>query len=73
MALVARLRSDQPAAGRSVGKGLGKLKVRDLQLRGGVLHLRIHGKRSKVRFMPAHAAALERINDYLELSGHAYS
>jgi len=49
---------------------LCKLKVKDLQLRGGVIHLRIHGKRSKVRFVPAHAAALERINDYLELAGH---
>jgi integrase len=49
---------------------LCKLKVKDLQLRAGVIHLRIHGKRSKVRFVPAHAAALERINDYLELAGH---
>ncbi len=49
---------------------LCKLKVKDLQLRSGVLHLRVHGKRSKVRFVPAHAAALERINDYLEAAGH---
>src|SRR6266478_5007585 len=49
---------------------LCKLKVKDLQLRGGVLHLRVHGKRGKMRFLPAHAAALDRINTYLEAAGH---
>ena len=49
---------------------LCRLKVRDVQQRGGVLDLRVHGKRGKVRFVPAHAAALERINDYLQASGH---
>ncbi len=42
-----------------------KLKVKDPQLRGSVLHLRIQGKR-KMRLMPAHAAALE-CRDFLEI------
>jgi site-specific recombinase XerD len=49
---------------------LCKLKVKDLQLRRGVLHLRIHGKGGKIRFVPAHASALERMTDYLESAGH---
>jgi site-specific recombinase XerD len=49
---------------------LCKLKVKDLQLRRGVLHLRIHGKGGKIRFVPAHASALERITDYLDAAGH---
>ncbi len=46
------------------------LKVRDLQTRRGVMHFRIHGKGGKVRFVPAHAGTLERINDYLAANGH---
>ncbi len=49
---------------------LCQLKVRDLHLRRGVLHLRVHGKGNKLRFIPAHAAALEKISDYLEAAGH---
>jgi integrase len=44
--------------------------VRDLQSRQGVPHLRIFGKGSKVRYVPAHPLALERIHDYLEAAGH---
>lgn len=47
------------------------LRVRDLHVRRGVHHLRIHGKGGKIRFVPAHAAALERITDYLDIAGHA--
>lgn len=47
------------------------LKVRDLQLRRGVPHLRIHGKGGKTRYVPAHPQALERINEYLDAGGHA--
>ena len=50
---------------------LCQLRVKDLHLRRGVLHLRVHGKGSKIRFIPAHAAALEKISDYLEKAGHA--
>jgi integrase len=46
------------------------LKVKDLQLRGGVFHLRVHGKGGKLRYVPAHPGTLERINDYLEQAGH---
>ena len=34
------------------------------------MHLRIHGKGGKVRFVPAHPAALGRIADYLADTGH---
>ena len=35
-----------------------------------VPHLRVLGKGSKVRYVPAHPLALERIHDYLEAAGH---
>ncbi len=35
-----------------------------------MLRLRAHGKGNKLRSIPAHAAALERISDYLEAAGH---
>jgi site-specific recombinase XerD len=41
-----------------------------VQERRGVKHLRVHGNRDKIRFVPAHPAALERIADYLEAAGH---
>ena len=50
---------------------LCRLTVRDLQYRRGVKHLRVHGKRDKIRFIPAHVTALERIAEYLEAAGHA--
>jgi integrase len=46
------------------------LRVRDLQSRQGVPHLRVLAKGSKVRYVPAHPLALERIHDYLEAAGH---
>lgn len=49
---------------------LCRLKVRDLEERRGVKHIRVHGKRDKIRFVPAHVAALERIAAYLEAAGH---
>jgi integrase len=49
---------------------LCSLRVRDLQSRQGVPHLRILGKGSKVRYVPAHPLAPERIHDYLEAAGH---
>ena len=51
-------------------EGLCGLRVRDLQSRQGVPHLRIFGKGSKIRYVPAHPLALERIHDYLEAAGH---
>jgi integrase len=49
---------------------LCKLKVKDIHLRRGVPHLRIHGKGGKLRYVPAHPGTLDRINDYLMTSGH---
>src|SRR5689334_19400206 len=46
------------------------LRVRDLQSRQGVPHLRILGKGSKIRYVPAHPLALERIHEYLQAAGH---
>ncbi len=49
---------------------LCKLRVKDVEERHGVKHLRVHGKGGKTRFVPAHAAALGRIADYLAAAGH---
>jgi integrase/recombinase XerD len=46
------------------------LKVKDLHSRQGVMHFRIRGKRSKVRFVPVNAAALRMIEAYLAMAGH---
>jgi site-specific recombinase XerD len=46
------------------------LKVKDIHDRRGVKHLRIHGKGSKIRFVPMHPSASGRIDEYLEASGH---
>jgi hypothetical protein len=35
-----------------------------------VPHLRILGKGSKIRYVPAHPLSLERIHDYLQAAGH---
>jgi len=46
------------------------LKVADIWERRGIKHLRIHGKGGKLRFVPLHPVAAERIYTYLENSGH---
>ena len=46
------------------------LRVRDLQSRQGVPHLRVLGKGSKIRYVPAHPLSLERIHKYLQAAGH---
>src|SRR6202011_3304626 len=46
------------------------LRVKDLHSRQGVIHFRIKGKRSKIRFVPVNAAAQRMIEDYLALTGH---
>ena len=46
------------------------LKVRDIHDRRGMPHLQIHGKGSKVRFLPLHPAGAEHIHAYLEVVGH---
>ncbi|MHC8297680.1 tyrosine-type recombinase/integrase [Pseudomonas sp. LB3P58] len=47
-----------------------RLQVDDLQQRRGLQHLRIHGKGGKLRYVPLHPVAAERLHTYLEASGH---
>jgi integrase/recombinase XerD len=49
---------------------LCRLWLRNLQSRQGVMHLRVHGKRSKIRFIPMHAMAQRLIEEYVALAGH---
>jgi site-specific recombinase XerD len=46
------------------------LMVGDIQERRGIKHLQIHGKGGKLRYLPLHPVAAERIYTYLERSGH---
>src|SRR5260370_14897395 len=46
------------------------LRVKDLHSRQGVMHFRVKGKRSKIRFVPVNAAAQRMIEDYLALTGN---
>lgn len=48
---------------------LVQLVVADLHDRRGIRHLRIHGKGGKVRYLPLHPVAAERIHAYLERDG----
>ncbi|SOS30080.1 integrase (plasmid) [Pseudomonas cerasi] len=43
-----------------------KLTMSDLGERRGIKHLRVHGKGKKIRFLPLHPVAAERIYAYLE-------
>ncbi|WP_312247009.1 tyrosine-type recombinase/integrase [Stutzerimonas nitrititolerans] len=47
-----------------------RLAVQDTMERRGIKHLRVHGKGGKLRYLPLHPVALERIHAYLEASGH---
>ena len=49
---------------------LSTLKVRDIHPRRGVLHLRVHGKGGKLRYLPLHPGTAELVTDYLEAAGH---
>ncbi len=49
------------------------LRVQDLQSRRGVAHLRVHGRGAKIRHLPLHPAAADRIHAYLEQAGHGTS
>ena len=49
---------------------LCKLKVRDIEMREGVTHLRIEGKGEKIRFLPMAIEASRLIDAYLEAAGH---
>lgn len=50
---------------------LCSLNVKDLQSRQGVIHFKVHGKRGKIRFVPAHAQAQRLIESYVLMAGHA--
>ena len=47
-----------------------QLRVSDMLERRGVKHLLVQGKGGKVRYLPLHAVAAERIHAYLECSAH---
>lgn len=47
------------------------LTVGDMHQRRGVMHLRIHGKGGKLRYVPLHPGTAEAIDAYLALAGHA--
>lgn len=47
------------------------LRVKDVQSREGVKHLRVKGKRDKIRYIPLHPQAQRLIESYLLLAGHA--
>ena len=51
---------------------LCRLKVRDLQQREGILHVRIEGKGGKIRFLPVAAKAARLIQAYLDAAGHGH-
>lgn len=46
------------------------LKVKDICERRGVKHLRVHGKGSKLRYVPLHPESAGRIDEYLDAAGH---
>jgi integrase/recombinase XerD len=50
---------------------LCRLTVEDVQNRRGVVHLRVHGKGGKLRYVPLHAATARRLDDYLQDTEHA--
>ncbi len=47
---------------------LANLKIKDVHSRRGVIHLRVLGKGNKIRYVPAHPAALEAINSWLDFA-----
>jgi integrase/recombinase XerD len=49
---------------------LCKLTVGDLQVRLGVLHLRVEGKGGKVRYVPVHPQTQRLLAEYLDMAGH---
>ncbi len=49
---------------------LCRLTTGDLQQRRGVMHLQVHGKGSKIRYVPLHPGTAEQIELYLIAAGH---
>ena len=48
---------------------LANLTLGDIQSREGAPHLRVFGKRSKIRYVPFHPAAQRLVEEYLEQAG----
>jgi integrase/recombinase XerD len=46
------------------------LRVKDYAERRGVKHLCIHGKGSKIRYIPVYPRAIQLLEDYLDAAGH---
>ena len=49
---------------------LCSLRVRDVTMRRGVPHLRVHGKGGKTRYLPLHPGTAELLQDYTDALGH---
>ncbi|MEM7147200.1 MAG: tyrosine-type recombinase/integrase [Verrucomicrobiota bacterium] len=49
---------------------LCSLKVKDMGLRRGLMHFKIHGKGSKTRYIPVNPATIPVVMEYLEMAGH---
>ena len=46
------------------------LRVKDIQSREGIKHLKVEGKGDKIRYIPLHPMAQRLIENYLLLAGH---
>jgi integrase/recombinase XerD len=51
---------------------LCSLRVKDYSERKGIKHLTVHGKGGKIRYIPVHPRACERLEAYLDFSGHRH-
>lgn len=49
---------------------LCNLRIKDIESREGVMHFRVLGKRSKIRYIPVNPMASRLIDDYLTMAGH---
>lgn len=49
---------------------LCSLKVKHVAARRGIMTLTVHGKRSKIRYLPVHPRAVGLVQDYLDAAGH---
>lgn len=49
---------------------LTTLSVKDITPRRGVLHVRVHGKGGKTRYLPLHPGTAELLTEYVEALGH---
>lgn len=52
---------------------LGAIRVADVQMWHGILHLQVEGKGSKIRYLPVHPHSAQRISDHLSMAWHGSS